>query len=254
VSFEFYQFSAFLSVSFLLCLLSAFLCLSFKNFLHFSLYLSDCTVLIWFTSLTICISLCVFLTLSYYLHFSFCHSYHFLTICIFLCFFLTLSCYLHFSFFHSYPFLTICIFICVFLTLSCYLNFSFCLSYFPDYLLFSLCLSYFVLLFSFFSFYLSYFPDYLHFFLCLSFFIAEGRIARYEMFSRQLETNLSHTSQHKNPSACLTLHYIRNLFVFPQLKDAVVRASSRKEPISGAVRHVTGNDKDYLRKIPRVVW
>ncbi len=22
----------------------------------------------------------------------------------------------------------------------------------------------------------------------------------------------------------------------------------------GGVRHVTGNDKDYLRKIPRVVW
>ncbi len=26
-----------------------------------------------------------------------------------------------------------------------------------------------------------------------------------------------------------------------------------KEYING-VRHVTGNDKDYLRKIPRVVW
>ena len=24
--------------------------------------------------------------------------------------------------------------------------------------------------------------------------------------------------------------------------------------LSGSVRHVTGNDKDYLRKIPRVVW
>ena len=26
------------------------------------------------------------------------------------------------------------------------------------------------------------------------------------------------------------------------------------EPIVSTVRHVTGNDKDYLRKIPRVVW
>ncbi len=26
------------------------------------------------------------------------------------------------------------------------------------------------------------------------------------------------------------------------------------EPIVLTVRHVTGNDKDYLRKIPRVVW
>ncbi len=24
--------------------------------------------------------------------------------------------------------------------------------------------------------------------------------------------------------------------------------------LGGTVRHVTGNDKDYLRKIPRVVW
>ena len=26
------------------------------------------------------------------------------------------------------------------------------------------------------------------------------------------------------------------------------------EPIVSTVRHVTGNDEDYLRKIPRVVW
>ncbi len=69
------------SVSFLLCLLSAFLSLSFTNFLHFSLHLSDCTVYstvylhflcIFLTSFSIFI--CVFLTLTYYLRFSFCHS------------------------------------------------------------------------------------------------------------------------------------------------------------------------------------
>ncbi len=33
------------------------------------------------------------------------------------------------------------------------------------------------------------------------------------------------------------------------------RKEGRKEgKKKGLVRHVTGNDKDYLRKIPRVVW
>ncbi len=29
---------------------------------------------------------------------------------------------------------------------------------------------------------------------------------------------------------------------------------NKKKKVNLAVRHVTGNDKDYLRKIPRVVW
>ena len=34
----------------------------------------------------------------------------------------------------------------------------------------------------------------------------------------------------------------------------VASLSQLTTPRSTGVRHVTGNDKDYLRKIPRVVW
>ncbi len=44
------------------------------------------------------------------------------------------------------------------------------------------------------------------------------------------------------------------LFIFSYLSLLILLFLSLLILLVGTVRHVTGNDKDYLRKIPRVVW
>ncbi len=66
------------------------------------------------------------------------------------------------------------------------------------------------------------------------------------------------TSIRVNIARCANHEYfketiIRNLVLRNRIeksREAVLEGARQ----GAAVRHVTGNDKDYLRKIPRVVW
>ncbi len=63
-----------------------------------------------------------------------------------------------------------------------------------------------------------------------------------QVASRNVDASSIKTTALNTTETMYIIHYIKTLLILTNIFRFTV------------VRHVTGNDKDYLRKIPRVVW